>query len=602
MNPRTRLRLSRAALGLAAFAVIWALAVGAFGGVSFQAGGQQASSNNPKNPAILAALAALAAWSLATASQRRAFGDRLSAAVALLPARTAPAIAAAAAVAVLALGFTRGAWYAGGADAYGYISQADLWAKGELRYDEPLRQEFDWPYASRALAPLGYLPAADGHSMVPIYAPGLPMVMAVFQIAAGPTAVFWVVPLLSALAVWCTYLMGAGLAGRLVGASAAVLLATSPTFLFHTLIMPMSDVPATAWWALALASSLSPRRGAPIVGGLAVSLAILTRPNLAPLAVFPALLLCMNGLRDRSRRRAALRRGLWFAAGAVPGVLAVAALNNHLYGSPLTSGQLLVNPPFSLDHVPANMSGYSRWLIQTQTPLVLLTFGAPFAMRVRETPAVSAASDSRVIIWAWLGFIAIVAASYLVFMKVDGWIWLRYLLPAFPAMFVLMAGTLAELFVRLGQGVRTVGVGLVIALLASHGVSLARGEHAFDLAPGEAKYELAGRFIAEQMPARSVFLSMRHSGSIRYYSGRPTLLYEVIPPQELDRAVADLRARGYQPYLVIEAEEESGFRATFMGHTPVASLDLPVVKDFGHASGVRIFDLTARPPGSASER
>ena len=59
------------------------------------------------------------------------------------------------------------------------------------------------------------------------------MVMAVFERVAGSGAVFYVVPLLGGAAVWATYLMGAVTAGPAVGLAAAVLLATSPVFLYQ---------------------------------------------------------------------------------------------------------------------------------------------------------------------------------------------------------------------------------------------------------------------------------------------------------------------------------------------------------------------------------
>src|SRR6185295_3687578 len=113
----------------------------------------------------------------------------------------------------------------------------------------------------------GYTPAPHGPAIVPVYAPGLPMVMAIFERLAGPQAVFYVVPLLGGVAVWATYLMGTGVAGRMVGLSAAVMLATSPVFLYQ-LMFPMSDVPVTAWWALCLALLACKRRDASLAAGL----------------------------------------------------------------------------------------------------------------------------------------------------------------------------------------------------------------------------------------------------------------------------------------------------------------------------------------------
>ena len=159
-----------------------------------------------------------------------------------------------------------------------------------------------WPNATASLAPLGYRPHTANPAdkdIVPIYSPGLPMLMAVFKSIAGSRAVFWVVPLLGGLALWATYLLGARLAGPAVGAAAAVLMAASPTFLFEV-VSPTSDVPCTAWWALALALVTFEGRWPALAAGIAAGLAILTRPNLVPLAAVPAAMLVWRSIESRS--------------------------------------------------------------------------------------------------------------------------------------------------------------------------------------------------------------------------------------------------------------------------------------------------------------
>ena len=105
------------------------------------------------------------------------------------------------ALAAAGLGLRFGTFAASGADSYGYVSQADLWLERRLIIDEPLADEAPWPNANWTLTPFGYRPGDDRGTMVPTYAPGLPMVMAVFKAVGGADAVFYVVPLLGALAV-----------------------------------------------------------------------------------------------------------------------------------------------------------------------------------------------------------------------------------------------------------------------------------------------------------------------------------------------------------------------------------------------------------------
>src|SRR5207245_1838155 len=112
-----------------------------------------------------------------------------------------------------------------------------------------------------SLSPLGYRPARYRGAIVPTYAPGLPMVMALaLKIARSRSAAFVVVPWLGAVAVWSTFLLGRRLDTAIVGLLGALLVACSATFLFHV-IQPMSDVPATAWWILAAVLLFRPTNG-----------------------------------------------------------------------------------------------------------------------------------------------------------------------------------------------------------------------------------------------------------------------------------------------------------------------------------------------------
>ena len=74
--------------------------------------------------------------------------------VARLPLVLALLIAAA----VVAAGVHWNSNTAGGSDSYGYVSQADLWLKGDLTVEQPWVASIPWPDAGRSFAPLGYMP------------------------------------------------------------------------------------------------------------------------------------------------------------------------------------------------------------------------------------------------------------------------------------------------------------------------------------------------------------------------------------------------------------------------------------------------------------
>ena len=228
---------------------------------------------------------------------------------------------------------------------------------------------------------LSMFPAKSNGFIVPIYSPGLPLVMAAFQRINGRNAVFYVVPLLGAIAVWMTGRLGTKVHGPLTGMLAAVLLGTGVIFLYQV-VQPVSDVAATSWWTISLALTVTGSPLAALGAGLSASMAALTRPNLVPLGAVIALfgLWQIVGAGPTDRRRA-VRWVVLFALGMAPGCLAVAALNQHLFGSPLQSGYWDSALLYSWAHLVPNLDRYPRWLIQTSTSFICLALGAPWLAR-----------------------------------------------------------------------------------------------------------------------------------------------------------------------------------------------------------------------------
>jgi Dolichyl-phosphate-mannose-protein mannosyltransferase len=522
----------------------------------------------------------------------------------------APIVVAAAIAASVTFGLRQGLFVAAASDAYGYVSQADLWARGSPIVRQPFARAMVWPNAAETLAPLGYRPyrpAPHGTDIVPLYAPGLPMVMAIFKLLGGPRAVFLVVPLLGGLAIWATYLMGKRLAGPLVGASAAILLASSPPFLFE-IVSPTSDVPGTAWWALALGLLMVEGRAPAFGAGVATGLAILTRPNMVVLAAVPGTLLLWQAFRARFRHQeptpghappvSATARAMLFAAGSIPACIAVALINWRLYGSPLASGYAPFTVLFNWSHVWPNLARYPRWLLETETPFVLLALIAPFVLQ--PIPAARLDQPSpRTTAVVWLCFIATVFLSYLFYLPFDEWWYLRFLLPAYPPILVLSSIALVRLltpFARVTPDAKAFAAAAVVALVARHGVDYAVERGASDLWKAEQRYLTVGEYVASALPERAVLVCMQHSGAARYYSGRITVRYDLMRPTDLDLVVEELRRLGYYPYLVLDDWEEAKFRDRFQGQSALARLDWTPVAQL-HANQVRIYDPADRQPG-----
>ncbi len=211
----------------------------------------------------------------------------------------------------------------GGADSYGYVSQADLWLKGTLAIPQPWVSQVPWPSAGRTFAPFGYRPrgvrdgeeiVADHTTIVPAYSPGLPMLMALAKSLAGHCQIFSVVPLSAGVLVLATFGIGRRLGSSAAGLLAAWFVATSPTVLMMV-VQPMSDVPVAAAWAVALWCLLRNTVGSTFAAGVAAGLAVLIRPNMAPMTAIavPGLAVMAWRARGDERRRSIYRTGAYVA-------------------------------------------------------------------------------------------------------------------------------------------------------------------------------------------------------------------------------------------------------------------------------------------------
>ena len=87
-----------------------------------------------------------------------------------------------------------------------------------------------------------------------------------------------------------------------------------------------------------------------------------------------------------------------------------------------------------------------------------------------------------------------------------------------------------------------------------------------------------------------MLLSIQHGGSLRYYSGRPTIRYDRIPPESLDSSIDDLRRLGYRPYFVLEEDEAADFRARFARRSALGALDWMPLARLDRTPGVAIYD------------
>jgi hypothetical protein len=472
------------------------------------------------------------------------------------------------------VGIRYGSFAVAGSDSYGYVSEARLWLTGNLRVEQPWVEQFSWPNREWMFSPLGYRPVAPVGTIVPTYPAGLPIVMALFMGVFGENGPFFVVPLFGALLVWLTYLLGTRATGsRGAGALAALFLLASPVFLTHVMV-PMSDIPAAAGWTLVCLLVLTQRS---VAAGWAAGLSLLIRPNLFPLALLPVI--AWQSSQDRL---------LSYAKGLAPSLIGIMALNAYLYEGPLTFGYGSIFESYALSSAPLNVASYARWLFETQTPLIVLAF-VPLGVRgaLREE---SAGFSPRACLAA---IICLTALSYVFYANFDHWFYLRFMLPAYPALFVLLAASLFWIAQKLPMEARAPAAIVASLAMVLAGVNLARNAGIFNVASFERRYVRAAAEVRSRTPENAIVLAVQHSGSVRYYANRVTLRFDWLAPDQLDAAIRDLTTKGYHPYLVVDDWEQKEFQSRFGAANRMGRLDWAPLARVRETPGteVRLFQM-----------
>ena len=536
--------LRRALLAIAVAFIAVAVLLAVSGGFRTTVGGFRISARSPVAASIAAVIAGAWWWYLArrersvavdlegawNAAERHS--TRLIGVVALIAATVAASFA------------TRSA---AGADASGYLSQAAMWAQGSSLYFESFSEPFQFPdHDGWLMTPLGWLPDFFlGQLQVPTYPPGLPMLMAIPHAIAGLNGAVAIVIASTALSAWAAGMIAGGVAGVI----AAILVAFSPVFVYQS-IQPMSDVPVTAAWMMCFL--LLARTRWSFAAGIACAIAVMIRPNLAPLAVVPLF----------------IAPGKWlFAAPVAAAGLFLGYQQAMWYGSAFRSGYGATEELFALANVGPNAIRYLNWLVATAPALLLAPLG--FA-RLRHSSVARA-----------LGvFSVLVIAAYLVYAVFDQWSYLRFLLPALAAFAIFAASELAAWMNRWPVSWRA-PMFLVLALgVIAHGLFVARSLEVFKLADQLRRVEQVAEYVNDNAPEYAVIISGEQSGSMRYLTDRTILRWEAAAPDVLSAAVDSLVASSRPVYIVLDAWENEPFRKKFTTVSTVA-LDWPAAVEAG---------------------
>jgi hypothetical protein len=565
----------RLLLILSAGFLVWAAVVAVTGGIQWRFAGVVLRSRDPVRPLAIG-LVLLLVHAIAFRDLFLRDTDRLSAGA----RRLLPAFALCCALGLGLHAVRNGTFTAGGADSFGYVSQAYGWKQGLLPRAQTIPIAVPWPSGNASLAPFGYRPGPRPHTIVPTYAPGLPLMMAA-ALAFGDCGPYLVVPLCAALVVWLTFLLGRRTGGPWAGMLSAIFVATSPIVLFQS-AWPMSDVPAAALTTGAALAALGTSRRSALAAGLLTAAGLLVRPNLPAIS-----LILLVHLAASSRGRDRWIRVALFAVAVAPAVLAIALLNTAWYGAAWNSGYGAAGELYSAGAILPNLARYPVWLWQSQSPMVLLAF-VPLLPRL-------GCEVSRPAVRLCTALFAGTLISYLVYAPFEEWWYLRFLLPAIPAVLVLMATGLVVLARRLPREWGRVAVAAAALLMAAYTMRVSHGHGIFGpLKAGERRYADVGTYIQQALPRNAVVFSVQQSGSVRYYSGRMTIRWDLIDRDWTNRAAAEVERLGLHPYMVIEDFELPQMRAWF-GLAPDAPSPWPLVARLRESGGVSVLDMSSRP-------
>jgi hypothetical protein len=188
--------------------------------------------------------------------------------------------------------------------------------------------------------------------------------------------------------------------------------------------------------------------------------------------------------------------------------------------------------------------------------------------------------------------VVVLVLLYIAYPPFDSSSNLRFLLPAVSPLLVLASVSMLALAGHLLETHRAACIA-VLLIVGGYGVDYARDRSSFNTGHLR-RYAEIGDYITERLPKRAVLLAMLHSGSATYYTGRPTLRWDLLAPSRLDGLVSELTQRGYVPYLLLDHDERGDFQSRYRDHSRLAALDWPPLVTLKPVE-VQIYAIPAQP-------
>lgn len=437
---------------------------------------------------------------------------------------------------------TRTAYFASDSDASGYFNTAKLLTQPGLVQPVPRIAGLtppDWTYYYQQ--PLGFTIHPDKVAFTATYPVGLPL----HFLAAAPFvggldyAAILVNVALAGAALLLLFVLGRQLGLPVAWALAgAALLAVCPLWIY-AILRPMSDACATVWTLASLVFALLHRRhwAWGFAAGLAYAVGVLVRPTNLLLLLPLAFVLGTH-----------VRAWLAFLVGGLPGALFLAWYNYTVYGGVLTTGYGQVGHLFGLQFVPHNFLHFLHWHFLLLTPFVFLpAFALPWLFRTARSTVILLG------LWAlsFLGF-------YIFYFHTgETWWYLRFVLPAFPAV-ILAALLVAHRYFTAQPRPAFYRWGPLLLLVVALGweIQATRGFYLATTKQGERAYLEAAEWMQAHVPANAIILEMQVSGAFAYYTSFTTARWDLMDRPAWARLRAAARASGRPIYATLFDFEE----------------------------------------------
>jgi hypothetical protein len=222
------------------------------------------------------------------------------------------------------------------------------------------------------------------------------------------------------------------------------------------------------------------------------------------------------------------RRLLFATAGGLPGLAVWMAINNAAYGGFLQNGYGTLGNEFHGNLVSGTLGFCARWLPVVLSPIVVVA------------PAILAFLGTRTRVAAVLAaWAAVFIAFYAPYRWThEDWWFLRFLLPAAPALLVAALVVLQRISQSMSGRLPEISRIVLFSVLFLSAIWVEarhiRPLHAWSIGHGEEKYGRVADWLKANAPANSAIIAEQFSGATYYFTN-----FILIRSDELDHGTAD---------------------------------------------------------------